>query len=352
MALPNRPQPYRLKWPWTASQVENTDEMFEILFKRLRSVTDTITTLVAGGGTAPDSVVGVPGAPGADGEPGIGFPGPPGPPGASIQGPPGAPADPGTFADGDTSVMGFMGFIPPAGPKDVVQTITLTGTQNDVVLTPGVSVLRCNNATLLSITGFTAGIDGQTMEVVSVGAGQVDTLNQNAGSTAAYRLINNATSGPTSAAAGKGSMIYMYDAVTLRWRLISHNQGSLIAVAYTAGDFTADTSTWTVDAGDLLGFKYYLKGNELTVSVVITNSSVGAGNLRLFVLIPAGFTHAVVTNYIAFSVDAGVPRTAVSQVNNGVSTTKIGSLRQDLANWTNTAANDTSLSFTISFQVD
>ena len=45
MAEKFRPQPYRLKWPLTPSQVEGTDEMFAILFKAVKKLNDNITNV-------------------------------------------------------------------------------------------------------------------------------------------------------------------------------------------------------------------------------------------------------------------------------------------------------------------
>jgi len=36
--------PYRLHWPLTASQLENADEMFEILFKRVKELSALVNT--------------------------------------------------------------------------------------------------------------------------------------------------------------------------------------------------------------------------------------------------------------------------------------------------------------------
>lgn len=41
---PLRPMPYRLHWPLTASQLENADEMFEILFKRVKELSALVNT--------------------------------------------------------------------------------------------------------------------------------------------------------------------------------------------------------------------------------------------------------------------------------------------------------------------
>jgi hypothetical protein len=58
----------------------------------------------------------------------------------------------------------------------VVQTTTSTGTVNDFALTSTTAplvILRCNNATDLTITGFVAGTAGQRVIVQAVGAGNV-----------------------------------------------------------------------------------------------------------------------------------------------------------------------------------
>jgi hypothetical protein len=113
-------------------------------------------------------------------------------------------------------------------------TTTSTGTQNDFA--PGLvgnTIVRCNNATLLTITGLAAGYDGQLVKFISVGAGQVDFPHQSASSAAANRQINVATSGNTSLAAGSGIAEYAYDATTARWRLTTHEQGAWIAFTPT-----------------------------------------------------------------------------------------------------------------------
>jgi hypothetical protein len=75
-----RSQPYRLKWPWTASQVTGADEMFEILFRALKSLTDEVDTLnTEVGVTSKSGVMGPQGIQGDQGD--QGEQGPPGPPG-------------------------------------------------------------------------------------------------------------------------------------------------------------------------------------------------------------------------------------------------------------------------------
>lgn len=186
--------------------------------------------------------------------------------------------------------IGWFLYNTPALTPAVVQTITLTGAQNDIALTAGCSFLRCNNATLLSATGFSAGFDGQILEVVSVGAGNVSVAHQSGSSSAANRTINIATSGASFLGAGYGVMTFVYDGTSSRWRMIFLDQGAPIDVAYTAGDYTSDTGTWTVDSGDLIAYNYLLRGRMLTLVLGINNSTVTGTPARLQVLLPNGYT--------------------------------------------------------------
>lgn len=175
------------------------------------------------------------------------------------------------------------------------QTTTSAGTQNDFAATAARRlVLRCNNATLLTLTGFAAGSDCDTITVISVGAGQVDLSHQAAGSSAANRLINCGTSGATSLAAGVGVATYVYDGTTARWRLIYHEQGAWITPAYSAGDYTAAGSmTWTVDSGDVTMYRYWLKGRTLFVGWQLSTTTIGGSlNTALYIKIPGGFSAA------------------------------------------------------------
>jgi hypothetical protein len=68
-------------------------------------------------------------------------------------------------------------------------TTTSTGNLDDFDFS-GADLLRCNNASLLTIRGLQAGVSGQVLTIVSVGAGQVDLSHQDTGDgTAANRLI-------------------------------------------------------------------------------------------------------------------------------------------------------------------
>ena len=162
------------------------------------------------------------------------------------------------------------------GGGAVVQATTLTGVQNDFVLTAGCTELRCNNAALLTITGFAAGTDGQRV-VVFANLGQVDITDQAAGSVAANRVVNGVT-GPRSLVGALGRLTMSYSATLAKWIVQAHEQGDWIQTAYSAANFTAfGGMVWTVDAGDVIETRYYLRGRELHVDLMITTSTINIG---------------------------------------------------------------------------
>jgi hypothetical protein len=181
-----------------------------------------------------------------------------------------------------------------------VATITTTGTVNNYAL-GAIGTLRCNNATLLTLTGIAAGIDGQLLFIESVGAGQVDLSPQDSGSTAANRLLNFATIGKTSLAPNSGVALYKYDATTQRWRLMHHIQGAWLTRAFSAGNYVGSGAmTWTVDAGDVLGERFELKGRTATLFVALQTTTVGGTpSASLNIMIPNGWTCAATEGYQA-----------------------------------------------------
>jgi hypothetical protein len=157
----------------------------------------------------------------------------------------------------------------PSSATWTTVTTTSTGTQNDFA--PGLvgnTIVRCNNATLLTITGLAAGYDGQHVKFESIGAGQVDFPHQSASSSAANRQINFATLGNTSLAAGSGVAEYVYDATTARWRLTSHDQGAWIA--FTPA-FVGPGATYTTQQGF-----YLLRGRTVAVNGYLALSVRGS----------------------------------------------------------------------------
>jgi hypothetical protein len=239
-----------------------------------------------------------------------------------------------------------------------ILTTTATGTQNN--LNPGtlgtLNVLRCNNATLLTLTGLTNNgatpTDGAMVWVESVGAGQVDIANQNASSTAANRVINNVT-GTISLAAGCGRALLCYDGTAARWRVLEHEQGAYIHPAYNAGDFTGFLSmTWTVDAGDVFGYSYYLKGRQLTVAINIANSTVGGTpSQSLLVAVPGGFTSAAHVVSVGTGRDNGAALETIQLTAQGGGASVIQCNRGFNGTFWSASTNQTSVDAQITFEV-
>ena len=240
------------------------------------------------------------------------------------------------------------------GPANLFNVSTITSTGNQVaVTTSGVTTIRCNNATLLTIQGLVAGVAGQRVRIVSVGAGQVDLAHQNAGAADADKLINFATSASSSLAAGVGWAEYEYDATTARWRMVAHEQGAWITPTFAAGNFTGATDmTWTVDEADVLTYAYYLKGRTISVAVQVQTSDVGGTpNANLQAAIPGGFTAAKGTHSVGVAIDAGAANVfgritvaasaTVIQFKNSAGSTA----------WTGTTSDNTGVFGEITFEV-
>jgi hypothetical protein len=180
----------------------------------------------------------------------------------------------------------------PQARKWSATTVTTTGTINNLNFSNADQVLMAN-ASAATITGLAAGVAGQRVTLISVGAGHVDLAHQNGNSTFANRLTNFARSGNTSLAAGFGAATYEYDATVAApgWRLVSHEQGAFISHPYSAGDYTGNGSmTWTVGSDDVVTFDYFLSGRQITVLLVLANTTVGGtASTQLSVVLPGGF---------------------------------------------------------------
>lgn len=190
---------------------------------------------------------------------------------------------------GITGVTTFTGAAVVGSLRGTEETITATGSVNDQVIGATTTILRCNNATALTITGFTGGAAGRVLIVESVGAGTVE-FDHQTGSTAANQLINFVTVGNTPLAAGTGRAVFVYDGTTSRWRLVAHEQGAWITPTFAAGDYTASSGNWTVDSGDVTTFKYKLVGSVLHVNFNVVSTDVSATPTGLIRALPASYT--------------------------------------------------------------
>jgi hypothetical protein len=158
-------------------------------------------------------------------------------------------------------------------------TITSTGTQNNLSIDDSgghdADLVIFNNATDLTITGIVAPSSpskpGKPLRYICTGAGNVFFKHQNAGSAAANRMINIATSGDTPHAGGSGKGTAVYDDSASRWTLLHHEQGAFI-------DYSA-TSTFTgYSAFTTKILSYCLRGRQLHVVATINGTSNATGN--------------------------------------------------------------------------
>lgn len=251
-----------------------------------------------------------------------------------------------TAGTGITIASGTIALTPLA-----TVTTTSTGAQNDFAtgctfLAGLTCTLRANNATILTLTGIAGGVDGAFLRIVSIGAGQVDLVPQLAGtaSVAANRLINFATVGATSLAAGAGAATFGYDGTTARWRLVDHDQGAWITPAFAAGSFGGSGgATWTVTSGETTTYAYYLNGRKLSVAFEVLSSTVGTGTTLTVAIPPAGIVPYVAAKQMSTTIGRTVDNGTAANGYMFVSAagTVINLRREDGASWANaTTASD------------
>jgi hypothetical protein len=166
---------------------------------------------------------------------------------------------------------------PTVAPPPVVQVTTLTGTVNDFALTPNCRFLRVNAASVLTLTGLSAGTDGQLLTIENMGAARVDLSPAATGSLAPNRLTHWVMSGPTSLSPFNpnqrgGVATYEYAAGSSgasSWRLVAHEQGAMLPFTPTLGG--------TAVYGTQGGF-YRLAGSVLYLQIQLTVTTLGTGS--------------------------------------------------------------------------
>jgi len=167
--------------------------------------------------------------------------------------------------------------IAPGSGGGVEQATFLTGTVNDLLLAPGCTVLYCQGASPLTITGLAGGVPGQRVTIIPSGP-PVTLPYMSASSLAGNRLLNWASTAPTVLAPSNVSIAaatYLYDGTNLRWNLVAHEQGAWITPPFNAADFTAlGGGTWTVTAPQVTLLKYRLSGRTLALVFQIAPSTV------------------------------------------------------------------------------
>lgn len=179
----------------------------------------------------------------------------------------------------EISVTGLSGLL--ADPQTAIYDTTIsntdTGAQNNWAPT-GLSRnthINWNGASDIAVTGIAGGSAGQFVTFHNITSSKVATFaHQSASSSAGNKFENMATSAATPVAAG-GSITYRHDGD--QWHIFNHEQGAWITTAFSAGNFTADSGSWTVESGDVVALQYRLVGRALFVFVCINTSTVASG---------------------------------------------------------------------------
>ena len=168
-------------------------------------------------------------------------------------------------------------------------TSTATGSISDLDFN-NANILRLNNASGGLITGIKAGYPGQILTVISL-SGIYGFSHEDASSSAANRLINFVSGVSTIINSGLGTVIYQYDGVSQRWRLISHFQCDLISYVSIWYNLVTQPAI-----GNGTKSSYYLLNSRIaTITINLSfgsTSTFGTGGLWLFSL-PSNFTASV-----------------------------------------------------------
>jgi hypothetical protein len=174
-------------------------------------------------------------------------------------------------------------------------TSSVTGAQNNFA--PGIgadTLISWSGASDATFTGFASGAAGKKITFLNTGT-KVAYFSHQSGSSSAGNKLRNTTTSVVTPVSTRGYAIWEHDGTD--WRLIAHEQGAWIDVAFSATDYAADVSTWTVALADLVFNQYRIDGRTLTWTVgVAATSSVGAGNVALTVLLPNGMTTSAIAS--------------------------------------------------------
>lgn len=160
-------------------------------------------------------------------------------------------------------------------------TITVSSTGGTIAALPipsgvGDLIVYIHTTGTVTVQGITAGRFGQRLRVYASNSGVVEFVHMSASAVSANRLYNTITSGPTTIAANVGSVEYIYDGTIVpQWRLVAHQQGLWLTPPFNAANFSATGGgTFTVAAGNLTTYAYYISGSVVTIQLVM-NGTIG-----------------------------------------------------------------------------
>ena len=173
----------------------------------------------------------------------------------------------------------------------VVESLSSTGTVNDHSLDGRSTLLLCSNASALVITGFSVvgatPTAGDEVIVFNDGSSTVRIADDDAGSTAAYRVLHPSVRGQILGVRGWAKYVYGSGS---RWKLVSVNPGNPIAIAFDAGNWsTNSTGSWTVVSGDVEINQFQQIGDRLRWQQSLsTGSDIVGGDALMKLTLPNG----------------------------------------------------------------
>lgn len=188
-----------------------------------------------------------------------------------------------------------VAYIAALAVAPVFQLTTATGTVNDFDLTgsfgsPTVSlinystlVLRVNNAAPLFLTGFTAGVPGQRLVVIGIGAAPIFFVNQSVGSLSGNRIAAFQDSTPLTLS---GIAEFIYDGQSGLWRMVANDFGAPAAYTATWHGFGSNP----VLGNGTMTARYYVNGHICYVDLFIqmgSTTTFGTGYWSFALPLPA-----------------------------------------------------------------
>lgn len=178
----------------------------------------------------------------------------------------------------------------PGSTSPTTATTTSTGTQNDFNFS-NADVLYVNSASNLLLNGLVAGVDGQVLRILVKGAGALYLYNENAGSTAANRIIASFVVGANALIIStNGSAILVYDGTAARWRVQDYASGTPSGpLNYTEltrnADQTAPTATATYVSFDTEvsnAWGVFSSGSPTRITIPTGQGGVWLFNIHFF----------------------------------------------------------------------
>jgi hypothetical protein len=235
---------------------------------------------------------------------------------------------------------------------DVVQTTrTDFGAQNNwpIGLTAQHTITRWAGSADLFVTGVAGGVAGVRWTFRNLGTFVAYFTHNSGASTIGNRLTNAATSGTTPVAPG-GWATYQHDGTA--WILITHEQGAWVTPTYSAGNFTSNVGSWTVEAGDINAYAFRLSGRTLTVSWYLQTTSVTGTPTQLRIAIPGGFTAGKASLHPLVHDDAGAGNAGSFCLLTGTGATTIDNFKAYGGGAFANATNTTRLFATITIEIN